>query len=311
MSQMTPLQARLINPITTAIARGYNHVFAPVAQLLFPIVPVLQRGGKVVEFSQDDFRLISTGRAPGQNTKRVSFGHAGSDYTLADHSLEARVTVEEAGEASSVGIDLISRSIRGVQRIIDVERENQSAVLATTPANYAAGSKLEITVNASRYDDPTSDPLGNIAAAREAIRSKIGVYPTTMILGPLVASALKIHPDVLAALKDTDLKKATIADLALIFEVPNIVVGEGTYWNGTSFVDIWGKNIVLAYTQPATLADGGSPAYGYTYQLEGMPFVEPEYYDNNTKSWYYPLTDVRKPVIAGAIAGYLITGAVQ
>ena len=78
MAQMTPKQARAVDAVLTAVARGYNHLFAPVANLLFPVVPVETRGGFVIEFGVEDFRLINSARAPGAATKRVQFGHAGA-----------------------------------------------------------------------------------------------------------------------------------------------------------------------------------------------------------------------------------------
>ena len=65
MNQMTPAQARVIDPILTEIARGYGGNQAPIADILFPTVPVAQRGGRIIAFGPDDFKLYSTARAPG------------------------------------------------------------------------------------------------------------------------------------------------------------------------------------------------------------------------------------------------------
>ena len=311
MGQMTRKQARAVDAVLTAVARGYNHLFAPVANLLFPVVPVETRGGFVIEFGVEDFRLINSARAPGTATKRVQFGHAGAPYALVDYSLEALVPVEIGQEAASVGIDQWERSIRGVQRLMDIERENQAAVIARKPANYPAGHKLEITNDADRWDDPTSDPLGDIEDGREAIRAKTGLYPNVLVLPPKAEAALLRHPDVLDKLSDSNLKVATRQLLQTILQIPNIVVGDGTYHDGTKFVDIWGKDAVLAYTEIGTLQDGGSPSYGYTYQLTDMPMVEEPYVDRNAKSAVGPVTDARAPVLASAQAGYLFTGVIK
>jgi len=74
-------------------------------------------------------------------------------------------------------------------------------------------------------------------------------------------------------------------------------------------VSLIGTFAVLAYTIPKSMAEMGSPSYGYTYQLSDYPIVEEAYYDRNTKTWYFPVTDARQPVLAGASAGYLFTGA--
>lgn len=310
MTQQTAKQARVVDPVLTAIARGYGHVWAPIANILFPFVPVTARGGTVIEFGTEDFKLLSSLRAPGTGTKRVQFGHAGAPYSLQDYSLEAMVPVEIGQEAAAVGIDKYEQSINGVQRRMDVEREYEGATIARDALRYAAGNKKTYTDANARWDDPDSDPIGDVTTAKEAIRQAIGVNPDTLVLSPRAESALAIHPDILATLTDNDIKIATLAQIARALRVERVVVGEGTYHDGTKFVDIWGPDAVLAYTRLATMADGGSPAYGYTYQLEDHPFVEEPYVDRNAKSAIIPVTDARRAVLAGAVAGYLFEDVV-
>lgn len=311
MPQMTPKQARVVDRVLTNVARGYNHVFAPVANILFPIVTVEARGGNVIEFDASDFRLITSARAPGTATKRVQFGHAGTPFALTDYSLEGKIPVEINQEAGTAGIDQYQRTIRSVQRLMDVERENEGAVIARTAASYGASNKLVYTTDATRWDDPTSDPVGDVEAARHAVRGQIGVFPDTLIVNPKAASALATHPDIIATLRDSDIKKATLDQIARALDVERVVVGDGTYHSGTAFVDIWGKDAILAYTKVATLDDGGAPSYGYTYQLRDYPFVEQSYIDRNEKSEIVPVTDSRKPVLAGSIAGFLFQNCVK
>ncbi len=311
MPQMTSKAARVVDAVLTTVARGYNFQFAPIANILFPVVPVMARGGTVIEFGADDFRLMSSARAPGASTKRVQFGHSGSPYALTDYSLEGMIPVEVGQEAGTAGIDLYQRTIRGVQRRMDIERENEAAVIARTAASYSASNKKIYSTGATQWDDPTSDPVGDVTAARHAIRGQIGVFPDTLTVCPKAQTALEIHPDIIATLRDSDIKKATLEQIARALGVERVVVGDGTYYDGSGFKDIWGVDAVLAYTKMATLADGGSPAYGYTYQLEGYPFVEETYVDRNTKSEIIPVTDARKPVLAGAIAGFLFQNVVK
>ena len=74
MGQQTTAQARVIDPILTAVARAAAMQQAMVANVLFPTVPVGQRAGKIISFSNEGFKLYNTVRAPGANTKRVQFG---------------------------------------------------------------------------------------------------------------------------------------------------------------------------------------------------------------------------------------------
>lgn len=313
MPQMTNAQARVIDPILTEVARGYNQLNR-IGFKLFPRVPVRQRGGRIITFGIEEFKqYTNTRRAPGQNTRRVQFGYAGAPYALEDHSLEGQVPYETESEAAAVpGIDIAQRTVNGVQSIIATRLEIAQATLATTAANYSASNKTTLVGTAQWSDfSGTSDPIKDVEAAKEAIRVKTGRRPTLMTIGAAVLPFLRQHPKIIDRFKYTTTAVPSLADLAAIFGVEEVVVGDAIQATDAGvFSDIWGKFVQLAYTVPASLASQGTPTFGYTYQLEDMPVVEEPYVDRNAKSWIYPVTDVAQAVIAGADSGYLISGAV-
>lgn len=311
MNQMTPSQARAIDPILTEVARGYRSPKAAIANILFPIVTVMQRAGNIISFGPDDFKLVSTVRAPGSNTKRVQFGYASGNYSLVDYRLEALTPWEIQEEAGAVpGIDLLAMSVRKVQNVMALEREHQAATLARNADNYASNNKETLTSTA-RWSDPTSDPIADVMEAREIIRQQTGEYPNVLELGPKVVSAVRNHPKILDRLSTSaDRPPASLVQLAALLEIPQIVVGEAVYHDGTQFQDVWGTDAILAFTTPASLAEMGSPSYGYTYQLEGRPVVEEGYEDRNANSYVNPVADARAPALVGASAGFIFKTAV-
>ena len=311
MPQQTPGQARVVDPILSAVARGYRSPKAAVASVLFPIVPVGLRAGRIISFGPDDFKLVNTARAPGANTKRIQFGYAGENYSLVDYRLEGAVPNELQEEASNgPGIDLSSNAVRRVQNIMALEREKQAADLARNEARYGAGNK-ETLSGTSQWSDPASDPFTDIMDGKESIRAKIGERPNVLTLGPKVLTALRTHPKVLDRLSTaSDRPPATLQQLQALFELQQIVEGEAVYHDGSQFQDVWGKDAILAYTTPASMQEMGSPSFGYTYQLEDRPMVEEGYPDRNANSWFYPVTDAYQPVLAGATAGFLFKSAV-
>ena len=117
---------------------------------------------------------------------------------------------------------------------------------------------------------------------------------------------------VIDRIKYTGRDVATPELLASLFGVARVVVGDAIYSNdaGTAFTDVWGRDVIVAYTNLASTQSGGLPSYGYTYMLEGYPMVEEAYYDRNAKSWIYPVTRSEAPVLSGASAGFLYTNAV-
>lgn len=309
--QMTPAQARVIDPILTEVARGFRPAEA-VGSMLFPAVPVDQRGGKIVEFSSEDFRIYATARAPGANTKRVQYGYSGRAYALEQHALEGVVPFELLQDANAVpGIDLARVAVMKTQRIIALRTEKAQADLATTPANYASGMTQALSGTAQWSDYTGSNPSVDIENAKEAVRAKIGLRPNTVVLGAAVFAKLREHPKILDRIKYTSRDVVTTDLLAALWGVARVAVGDAVYaTDAGTFVDVWGKNVIVAYTEVGSLAEMGLPSFGYTYQLRGFPLVEQPYQDRNAKSWIYPVTDELSPVIAGNTAGFLYTTVV-
>ncbi len=311
MAQQSLAATRVIDPILTEIARGYRSPSPTIADALFPRIPVGQRGGRILSFGAEDFMLVNTKRAPGANTRRIDVGYSSATFSLVDYSLEGRVPIELMQEADAVpGLDLGAAAVRKVQGNMDREREKEAADLARTAANYPTGNKATLSGD-TQWSDVDSDPFAAIMDAREAIRSKTGERPNVLALGPKVLIALRLHPKVLDRMSTaSDRPPATLAQLQSLLEVERIVEGTMTYHDGSAFVDVWGKDAILAFTTPASMQEMGSPSFGYTYQLQVYPTVEDPYFERNPKTWFYPVTDARAPVLVGPTAGYLFTNAV-
>ena len=313
MPQMSTSQARVIDPVLSTVAQGYKNAEL-IGMSLFPVVPVGQRGGKIITFGKEDFALYNTARAPGANTKRVQFGYSGASFALESHSLEGQVPYELMEDAQAVpGINMGSTAVYKTQSIIMNRLEFAQATLATNAANYPATNKATLagTSQWSDFAAGVSDPIKDVETAKEAVRRQTGRRPNTVVLGASVFALLKQHPKVVDRMKYTGRDVATVELLAALFGVERVVVGEAVYTdNAGAMQDMWGKAVVVAYTNMSGVADAGSPTFGYTYRLTGYPMVESPYPERNTKSWIYPVTDEVAPVIAGATAGYLLSGAV-
>lgn len=315
MPAMTASQARVVNPVLSSVAQGYQNG-AMVADKLFPIVTVDQRGGNVIQFSKEHFMLYGSQRAPGENTKRIQTGYSSTTYALKDYGLEGKVPWEVMQEAAAVpGIDEGRRAIYVVSEAMALGYEKTCADLALNASNYAASNKLTTLAGATLWSDfasSTSQPVQNVETAKEAIRTQTGKRPNTMVMGAAVFAQLKQHPIVRDFIKYTQRSVATPELLAALFGIEQVYVGDAIYSNdaGTTMTDVWGKSVVLAYTAPASIREMGTPTYGYGYQLRGTPLVEEPYLDRSAKSWIYPVTRTELPQLVGASAGYLISPAV-
>jgi hypothetical protein len=309
---MNDAEARVIDPILTAVARGFRSRLEPVAEVLFPRVNVDERSGKIMSFGADDFRLMNTVRAHGANTKRITYGYGTEPFSLEDYRLEGTVPAEvRRGRRIAPRLDLLEGAIRRVRNVQAREREKEAADLALNPNNYSTTHKLTISDPNDQWNDPDSDPFTDVLEAKEVIRADTGEDPNVFVLGPRPLRFLRSHPKILDRLSTArDRPPATLDQLATLFEVDRIVRAGTMYFNGTKNVDMWGTAALLAFTTPASEEEQGSPNFGYTYQLTGYPNAEEPYLDRNPNVWAGPVADARRVVMAGPLAGFLFVGAV-
>lgn len=302
---MNPNQARVIDPILTTHVQGYRQAQL-VGHMLFPRVPVQVSGGQVIEFGKEAFRLYNARRAPGAATKRIDFGYLGKSYALLQDSLEGKVPREFLRDASKVpGIDLGTRAVNLVMSALTLSLEHEQAKLATDATKYDSNHKIALS-STSKWSHEDGNPTAVIDTGKEAVRQSIGIYPNTVLLSAQAYAAAKNNPAVLERFKYTSRDSVTPEMLASLWDVDRVVVGKAvTFDDAGAAQDAWGNNAILAYV-PLEASTMEEPSFGYTYTMEQHPLVEQPYYDNNAKSWIYPVTFERAAVLTGITSGYLI-----
>lgn len=309
MTQMTAAQARVIDPVLTEVARGYvNGQMAGAA--LFPVVPVGQRGGKIIQFGTEAFRLYETRRAPGGTVARITAKHTSDSFSLESHALAEGVPIELMEDAAAVpGIDLGSAAVRRGQDIIQLRAEKAQSDLARDPDRYGSDNKDTLS-GSDQWTDQDSTPIQYVTDKREVVRSKIGRRPNTLLLGAAVWAALHAHEKVVDRFRYTGRDSITPEMFGSLVGM-RVVIGDAIYFDDDGVPhDVWGNDAILAYTEIAGVADAGRPSYGYTYRLRNYPVVERPYYDPDTRSWVYQIADEIQPVLAGPAGGFLIKDAV-
>jgi hypothetical protein len=304
-------QRRVIDPILSTVVQGYQHP-EHVGMALFPRVTVRVAGGKVIEFGRESFKLYNTARAPGGAVKRMQFGYEGKPYAVENHALDALVPREHLREAEQVpSISLATEATTDVMAVMSLYLEYQQATLARDANNYQAANKIALAGSDRLNDYADSDPIDVIETGRSAVRTKVGLYPNTLLMGAPVFDKLKHHPVILDKIKYTQTGVLTEELLASIFSIPRVVVGKAVAVDDAGVQsDIWGKDMILAYV-PTVITGVRQPSYGYTYTMDGHPLVESPEWDSTHRSWVYGMSYERAPVLSGIESGYLIQTAVD
>ena len=156
------------------------------------------------------------------------------------------------------------------------------------------------------------NPTRQVIDGAEVIRAATGMRPNTAVLGPKVYAAVRVHPNVLQQIryKGDGKQIGTTEDLAMLWDIERVVVGEAIYVdeNDTTF-DVWGNHVVLAFTKTGPVSRY-EPSFAFGYQLAGTPLVEEPYFERRPHSWFYPVCDEYSQEIVGADAGFLIRNAI-
>lgn len=313
MTQMTPAQSRIIDPILTTHAQGFVRP-GNVGRLLFPIATVLSYGGQRISFGKESFRRYNTRRAPGTEAKTVTFGYEGERYSIIPRALDAIVPRELMQDAAQVpGIDLASDAVDLVLDALELDHEYDCAAIALNASNYDNDHKVTLTGN-NRWPGSAGDPNKDVRTGCEAIRESIGIRPNLAILSPSAFNACEGNQDIIERIKYTGRDSVTVELLAKLWRIDQVVVGEAVGASGPNdaFGDIWGTDVVLAYVAPpvgGNRRNAARPSYGYTYAIQGHPLVEKGRWDAGKRSWVYGVSADRDPVLTGVTAGYLIKSA--
>lgn len=295
---------RIVDPVLTNLAAGYKNDTL-IADALMPRVTVDKEGGKIPLFGKAHFVPHRTERAiRAASNVRDPEGVKTIDYVLEEHDIATRLDYREKQEAS-YNIDALETA--NTMEILRTEHERKVADLTQDPATYAAGNTVTLA-GADQFTDPGSDPLGVVLDAKAAVRAQIVREPNTMVMGYATYRTLRRHPQLVGLLSNNKDRVLTLDDMRRFFEVDAIHIGKAvTSPDGDTTQDIWGDNIILAYTSRE--ADGQRsyrvPSFGYTLVKKGWPQVD-RYHSEGGKVEFIRATEIYKPFVLANSAAYLI-----
>ena len=306
---MGRLEELRINAYLSEVARGYsNNAF--IAESLFPTIESELEKIDIFEFNKEAFQMYDTERAIRANSNVISpKGFTKHTTTLTEHDLAYPVDYREEEEAAKK-VKLQVHATNVVTQGLKLKHEKQCADLVQNLDSYSSDNKI-ILSGTSQFSNDTSDPVGVIDDAKDAISDKIGQDPNTMVIGQDVWKKLKRHTQLRTMISDNQNKIVTLNLLKEFFEIENIVIGKSIFEGvDKKFTRVWGNNIVLAYVPNLSSRTEYDPAFAYTVRKKDALQID-EYKKEGNKVKYIRATDIYTPFLVGAEAGYLISNAVD
>lgn len=218
-----------------------------VGNMLVPEVPVGKQSDKFYIIEKDAFqRIENTRRAPRTAARRVQFSVSSESYFAENFALAAENALEDL-ENADVAIQLRENSTRLVVTNLLRDQENRIASKLTSISNVGSGVSL---TGASKWNDPNSDPLGDVNTAHAFVRQQTGLIPNTLVIDWDTQMILRRHPQMLDLFKFTSGGELTDDQLRQVFKVGRVLVARGIKENlaegatGSSITNIW-QNVAL------------------------------------------------------------------
>lgn len=301
------LQAlRVQDPVLTNLAQGY-HNLELVGEVLMPTVEIDKEAGKIPKFGRLAFRLPSTVRnLRGTSNRLDPEDITAIDVALEEHDVEYAIDYREENEAI---FSLRQFALNTTQDVIALGREKEVATLALDESKYDSGNKVTLS-GTSKITSKQADIFAMFDTGIRAVKRAIGRKPNVCVIAGDVWAALKEHPAVIEKLKYSQVAIVTPEVFAKLIGIDTVKIGEAVYEESSQLKDIWSDAIVLAYVAPRSAERKGTvyePSYGYTVRRQGGLFVD-TYKENGGKLEVIRTTDIHKPHLLGASAGYLIKG---
>lgn len=304
---MGRLEDLRVNAYLSKVARGYsNNAF--IANVLFPEIQEDSEKVDIFEFNKEAFSIYDTDRAIRANSNVISpKGFNKKTVTLQEHDLAYPIDYREEDESQKVKLQVHATNV--VSQGLKLKYEKQCADLVQDVLTYPSGNKITLA-GEDKLSNDTSDPIGVVDDARNAVAGKIAQDPNTMVMGLNVFQRLKRHPKLKEMIANSTNKVVTLNLLKEFFEIENIYIGKSVFTdeNG-NFVRVWGNNIILAYTSTLDSRTQYDPAFAYTIKKKNALVVD-EYKKEGNKVKYIRATDIYSPFVVGAEAGYLISNAI-
>jgi hypothetical protein len=242
---------------------------------IFPVIPNLkEESGKIGQF--DDaahLRIYESIRAIGDRGQHIiEYKQTNSlTYQIEFHDLEKYLD-DRIVEQFEKPFDARNDALAVLESSRNLEMETG---LATTLAD--ATILTATSTPSTLWDDPLSDPLGDMETAAEAVRLAIGRRPNKCWTNSPVISVLKTHPQFVAKL--TGGGKLSVLNEAKVIEiikehlnVEAVHVGKAikaTSLEGQTLTkgEVWSDDFGLYYAP--NKGSLHTPSFGYRFEMAG------------------------------------------
>lgn len=255
-----------------------------VGRVLAPINRVGEQTAQYFVWDADNLLSVPRlkARAPGSPYPRTRGKVSDDQYFAQNWGVEEKVPDEDI-KRYGTRFSAQQAALRRVRNIVVVNHELRVKDL------YGGASVPASTVS-TKWDQASSDPIGDVDTGKGAIRAASGMNPNTLVLSQTVFDVLKTNASILAKFQNVERAILTKELLQAIFGVSRVEIA-GQIINGAADgqavnpSEIWGDSVYLAYVDPTDDIQVASAAKTLLWTAWGSEDAMVEsYYERNIKS---------------------------
>ena len=263
-------------PLTNVSVAYLQQTSAYIADKVFPRVPVQKQSDMYWKMSKMDWKRTDVQRrAPGTESPGVGWNQFRDFYFAHVYAVHKDIDDQIRANADSVfSLDKQATEFITNQLLLkrDIDWNN------TYFKSGVWGTNKTGTTDFTKWDDSTSDPIGDMAKWIIDFRQATGYKPNTMILGAHVMAALKQHPDIIDRIKYT--QKGIVSEdlIATLFDVDKLMVSYATLTDQPRLSDPVAdeaaatykfiadtKGALILYTAPSPGLNTATAGYTFTW----------------------------------------------
>lgn len=316
---MPNVQKVHIDKVLSNISLGYKNEQLIADQIFLP-VPVGKQSDRYYVWGKEAFRLEDDARAAGTEANEINWTFSTDTYFCEGHALRHAIADEEKQNADDE-FDLESEAVELLTSKILLNKENNAARIMLDANNYDSGLVYNMGGSNqpkkwSNFED--SDPILDIATAKEKVHKMSGVRLNTLVISETVYNVLKIHPKILKLFSGiSPVSIATLEQIRLALGVDKILVGSAlkSSANNPAQEDnlgyVWGNSAVLCYVPPKP--GKKIQAFGYTFMWNkdgDGPVQVRKWYEPSRRATIIEAERWYSHKIISKVAGFLFADAI-
>lgn len=296
-----------------------------IADQVCPRVPVPAEEFVYTKYTTED-RLNVPDTVIGRKSEANTVEFGGTDITdsTKDWALKDLVPHKDIKKAQDSGssFDPLATATEGTTSLLQLAREARVASLYQTAANFNSSLRTTLSGTGQWSDFTNSDPTYAIKTAMDAML----VRPNILVVGQAVATALSMHPKIVAAVygkigvgaASTSAGVVAMQAIAELLGLNGIYVGEAWYNSAkpgqtVTPARLWGKHASLLRIDPAVrnVRGGAMPTFAASAEWGSrrvrMWESEEKGIDGGMN---VQVAEQLKEIVLWQDAGYLFTNAV-